>query len=229
MTNPCDIVIKNARIFDGEKLLEGSPSVGITGNKISFVGRNSAQAAREIDASGRFLMPGLIDCHVHLMNMWTALDPATMAADIGGELKTRLRALLAAGVTTVKSVGDSEEDILRVRGMLAAGELAGPRLYATGGAFAAPDSHPATTIFGKNPWMRNRAIFETDSPDRAREEVRRKAANKVDAIKVVHQGGCKHGDPYFFRAAVLGIDIQILRLELAVLEAIIDEAHKHGL
>src|SRR5262249_42009986 len=35
--------------------------------------------------------------------------------------------------------------------------------------------------------------------------------------------------PYFFRAAVLGIDIQILRLERAVLEAIIDEAHKHGL
>jgi hypothetical protein len=65
---------------------------------------------------------------MHLLNMWTALDPATMAADIGGELKTRLRALLAAGVTTVKSVGDSEDDILRVRSMLSAGELVGPRL-----------------------------------------------------------------------------------------------------
>jgi len=229
MTIPCDIVIKNARVFDGEKLIEGSPSVGIVGNKIGFVGKNSASAVREIDASGRFLMPGLIDCHLHLLNMWTALDPARMAADIGSELKTRLRALLAAGVTTVKSVGDSEDDILRVRSMLSAGELVGPRLYATGGAFAAPDSHPGTTIFSKNPWMRNRAVFETDSPHRAREAVRCKAENKVDAIKIVHQGGCKHGDPYFFKAAALGIDIQILRLERAVLEAIIDEAHKHRL
>jgi imidazolonepropionase-like amidohydrolase len=229
MTIPYDIVIKNARVFDGEKLLEGSQSIGIAGNRISFVGKDSPHAMTEIDASGRFLMPGLIDCHVHLLNMWRALDPATMAADLDGELKTRLCALLAAGVTTVKSVGDSEDDILRVRGMLSAGELVGPRLYATGGAFAAPDSHPATTIFGKNPWMRSRAIFETDSSDRAREAVRRKAESKVDAIKIVHQGGCKHSDPYFFRAAALGIDVQILRLERAVLEAIIDEAHKHGL
>ena len=29
-------------------------------------------------------MPGLIDCHVHLLNMWTAKDEATMAADIPG-------------------------------------------------------------------------------------------------------------------------------------------------
>jgi imidazolonepropionase-like amidohydrolase len=59
--------------------------------------------------------------------------------------------------------------------------------------------------------------------------VRRKAEHRVDAIKIVHQGGCKHGDPYFFRVPALGIDVQILRLERAVLEAIIDETHKHGL
>jgi imidazolonepropionase-like amidohydrolase len=223
------LVIRNARVFDGEKLLEGSQSIGITGNKISSVGDDAARAVKEIDAAGRFLMPGLIDCHLHLLNMWTAFDPVSMAADIEGDLKTRLRALLAAGVTTVKSVGDSEDDILRVRGMLASGELLGPRLYSTGGSFAAPGSHPATTILGKNPWMRARLSVETDSPQEAREAVRRKAEKNVDAIKIVHQGGCKHGDPYFFRAPALGIDVQILRLERAVLEAIIDEAHKHGL
>ena len=63
-------------------------------------------------------MPGLIDCHIHLLNMWTAKDEATMAADIANELPKRLNAFLAAGVTTVKSVGDSEDDILRVRQML---------------------------------------------------------------------------------------------------------------
>jgi imidazolonepropionase-like amidohydrolase len=226
-----DLVVNNARIFDGEKLLDGLQSVGIANGRISFLSPrpSAAPARKEIDAAGRFLMPGLIDCHLHLLNMWTALDAASMAADINGELKTRLRALLDAGVTTVKSVGDSEDDILRVRDMLAAGEVVGPTLYATGAAFAAPGSHPATTVFGKNPWMRNRATFETDSPQQARDAVRRKAEHRVDAIKIVHQGGCKHGDPYFFRVPALGIDVQILRLDHVVLEAIIDESHKQGL
>jgi imidazolonepropionase-like amidohydrolase len=55
------------------------------------------------------------------------------------------------------------------------------------------------------------------------------AEKKVNAIKIVHQGGCKHGEPYFFRSDPLGINVQIHRLEREVLEAIVDEAHKHGL
>ena len=109
-------------------------------------------------------MPGLIDCHLHLLDMWTAMDEVSMAADISGGLPERLRDLLRAGVTTVKSVGDSEEDILRVREMLAGGELLGPRLFATGGAFAAPGSHPATTIYSRNQWIRPRATFENRIP-----------------------------------------------------------------
>ncbi|MGO9604618.1 MAG: amidohydrolase family protein [Candidatus Binataceae bacterium] len=174
-------------------------------------------------------MPGLIDCHVHLLNMWTAKDEATMAADIETELPKRLNDFLTAGVTTVKSVGDSEDDILRVRAMLASGELAGPRLLATGPGFCAPSSHPATTIFGQNPWLRDRTTVETDSPELAREAVRRLAGKKVDAVKIIHQGGCKHGSPYFFKVELLGLNVQILKLEKAVLGAIIDETHRHGL
>jgi imidazolonepropionase-like amidohydrolase len=173
-------------------------------------------------------MPGLIDCHIHLLNMWTAKDEATMAADIETELPERLKDFLTAGVTTVKSVGDSEDDILRVRARLASGELAGPRLLATGAAFCAPGSHPATTICGQNPWLRYRMIVETDSPEQAREAVRRLAGKKVDAVKIVHQGGCKHGSPYFFKVESLGLNVQILKLEKAVLGAIIDEAHRPG-
>jgi imidazolonepropionase-like amidohydrolase len=224
----CDLLVKNVRVFDGTTLRKDL-SIGITGTKISCVANSAGKAIQEIDARGRFLMPGLIDCHIHLLNMWTAKDEATMAADIANELPKRLNAFLAAGVTTVKSVGDSEDDVLRVRQMLASGALVGPRLYATGPAFAAPDSHPATTVVGQNPWLRNRTVVETDSPQKAREAVKRLAEKKVDAIKIVHEGGCRHGAPYFMKIDVLGVNVQILRLEKAVLEAIIDEAHKHGL
>src|SRR5215472_7502249 len=110
-----DLAISNARVFDGDVIHDGRLSVGVTANKVTFVGPSPPRAAKMIEAGGKFLMPGLIDCHLHLLNMWTATDEATMAVDINGELKTRLHALLDAGVTTVKSVGDSEDDILRVR------------------------------------------------------------------------------------------------------------------
>lgn len=174
-------------------------------------------------------MPGLIDCHVHLLNMWTAKDEATMAADIETELPKRLNDFLTAGVTTVKSVGDSEDDILHVRARLASGELAGPRLLVTGPLFCAPGSHPATTICAQNPWLRYRTTVETDSPEQAREAVRRLAGKKVDAVKIAHQGGCKHGSPYFFKVESMGLNVQIVKLEKVVLEAIVDEAHRHGL
>jgi imidazolonepropionase-like amidohydrolase len=225
----CELVVNNATIFDGAAVLEGPHNVGIVGGRIRFVSSAPIAGGRQIDARGRFLMPGLIDCHIHLLNMWTAKDEASMTADIETELPKRLNDFLEAGVTTVKSVGDSEDDILRVRARLASGALAGPRLLATGAAFCAPGSHPATTIYGQNPWLRNRATVETDSPERAREAVRRLSEKKVDAVKVIHHGGCKHGSPYFFKAELLGLNVQILKLEKAVLEAIIDEAHRHGL
>jgi imidazolonepropionase-like amidohydrolase len=132
----CDLVINNARVFDGSALREGRFSVGTDGNRISFVRTSAASASKEIDAAGRFLMPGLIDCHVHLLDMWKATDETTMAVDIQKELPSRLMDLLMAGVTTVKAVGDSEDDILHVRELLANGRLIGPRLFATGAAFA---------------------------------------------------------------------------------------------
>jgi imidazolonepropionase-like amidohydrolase len=227
--NTCDLVVNNARIFDGSAVLEGPHNVGIAGDRIHSVSSSPIAGSRQIDARGRFLMPGLIDCHIHLLNMWTAKDEATMAAEIETELPKRFNDFLNAGVTTVKSVGDSEDDILSVRARLASGELAGPRLLATGAAFAAPGSHPATTVFGQNPWMRYRATVETDSPEQAREAVQRLAGKKVDAVKIVHQGGCKHGSPYFFKVELLRINVQILKLEKTVLEAIIDEAHRQGL
>src|SRR5208337_3481814 len=94
-------------------------------------------------------------------------------------------------------------------------------------AFCAPGSHPATTLLVQNPWLRSRAAIETDSPERAREAVRRLAGKKVDAVKVVHQGGCRHGSPYFFKAESWGINVQILKLEKTVLGAIIDETFLH--
>ena len=49
----CDLMINNARVFDGEKMRDGLLSVGIAGNKISFVQKAPARAVEEIDAAGK--------------------------------------------------------------------------------------------------------------------------------------------------------------------------------
>src|SRR5579862_2522448 len=77
-------VIRNARIFDGEKIITGA-TVVVGDGKIAAVGSNIATPsdARIIDATGDTLMPGLIDSHVHV---WT---------------RDVLERSLAFGVTTV--------------------------------------------------------------------------------------------------------------------------------
>ncbi len=115
--------------------------------------------------------------------------------------------------------------------MLAGNTIVGPRLFVTGPCFNAPESHPRTTVYGRNPWYAARATVEPDSPSAAREKVRRLAERKVDAIKIIHHGGCRHdGPPYLMKLGALKLDdVAIFKLERPVLEAIIDEAHTHGL
>jgi imidazolonepropionase-like amidohydrolase len=74
--------------------------------------------ARVIDAKGQYLIPGLIDSHVHLLFL--------VNGSAGGELGLDLRDLLAQGITTVRDMGtDPAELLARVRSMPAA-----PRVYA---------------------------------------------------------------------------------------------------
>ena len=97
-----DLVIKNARVFDGSAVREGL-SIGIAQNKISFVNGSAVFAAREIDAAGRFLMPGLIDCHVHLLNMWQAKDETTMANEAPASARKKTAAAKPKGAPAPKT------------------------------------------------------------------------------------------------------------------------------
>jgi imidazolonepropionase-like amidohydrolase len=127
-----DLVIKNARLFDGLDVRDGFFSVGISGKTINSVTTSAATAKKEIDTAGRFLMPGLIDCYIHLNDFFHVADEDAMAAYLDQELPEHLMELISAGVTSIKSVGDPEDHILQTRDRLANGNLRGPRLFATG-------------------------------------------------------------------------------------------------
>jgi len=225
-----DTAINNVRVFDGARMLDGYLNVGLSGDRIDAVSSEPIKAKTAIDGAGRFLMPGLIDCHIHLNDFFNATDASQMDAFLTERLPENLQQLLRCGITTIKSVGDPENYILQTRDDINQGAITGPRLFATGPCFTALDSHPATTVYGHNPWYRKQAAFETDSPNAARDMVGHLAERGVDAIKIIHHGGCRGcGGAYYLTLEELNLHEEIFRLPDGVLEAIIDETHKLGL
>lgn len=116
--------ITGAAIIDGtgrSPLLKGV--VVIEGDKIKAVGRKGdvrvPQGARVIDASGQYLVPGLIDVHIHYRE-WQ------------GEL------FLANGVTSVKDLGNPVEWISELSRRQAEGRWRGPRIFFVGNNLDAP-------------------------------------------------------------------------------------------
>src|SRR3989304_7600882 len=114
------IVIQGGRLIDGNggKPIENA-SVVIEGNRIKEVSQgqvDSPKEARIIDASGKTILPGLIDNHVHYRNH-------------SGEL------FLAHGVTSVRDLGNPIDWILAQRDAIALGKVAGPRIFCAGPGF----------------------------------------------------------------------------------------------
>ncbi len=115
-----EIVLRNARLIDGvSDQPRDKMSIVMKDGRIASVsdGDGPAGAGAEIiDCSGKTVMSGLIDTHVHS----TFID------------RTDLTLFLAAGVTAARDVGGSLHKVLRLRGQVNSGEVVGPRLYVYG-------------------------------------------------------------------------------------------------
>ena len=98
-----------------------------------------------LDLTGRVIVPGLIDCHVHL-----ELDPAlrspaeqlAVAPDIRRQgIATRARQMLSAGITTARDCGGGYHWELAQRDAINAGRAMGPRLLCCGRPLTTPNGH----------------------------------------------------------------------------------------
>ena len=226
-----DIVISNVHIFDGQKELSGLYHVGVRGRAISSISDTPLEGRATVDGCGGWLMPGLIDTHVHFINPWVVRDPDSLEDFIHNTAPAVLDLFLEHGVTSIKSVGDATTEILELRAKLAAGVMRGPRLFVTGCGITGRDGHPASTILGGNPWYRARAAGEVDSAQMMRDLVHHLADRKVDAIKLLSEGGCWcPGSPkYLWKNAVFPIAVELVRLPTKILRAGVETAHERGL
>jgi imidazolonepropionase-like amidohydrolase len=125
--------------------------VVLEGGTIAAVGGQPPGGEAEVlDLQGRTLMPGLIDCHVHLTFSGEPQEVERAATvpvpDIAWTAAASARQTLDGGVTTVRDVGARAGVAIRLREAIAAGRLPGPRMRAAGAiiCMCPPSACPAT-------------------------------------------------------------------------------------
>ncbi len=146
-----------------------------------------------INLRDAYVLPGLIDSHVHLSNEFSptsrmkALSDSEVDAALDGA--AHARKTLLAGFTTVQDVGGPNEAIFSLRDAIRAGKVPGPRIRASGRAITPSGGHgdangfsPALTKIFTGPNACNGA-------DDCRRAVRETIRSGADVIKITATGG----------------------------------------
>ena len=185
-------IFTGARIFDGTASLPQA-DVAVEDGRIVEVGPGLAGDER-VDVTGRTLLPGLFDCHVHVLFEPTTLDlvkeleqPFSYAFYVAAR---NLRATLEAGITTVRDAGYAD---LGVRQAVEDGLASGPRLRIAVNMISQTGGHG-------DGWMVSGYDLSTltypgfpsgrvDSPDEMRRVVRMLVRAGADHLKVFTSGG----------------------------------------
>jgi Tol biopolymer transport system component/imidazolonepropionase-like amidohydrolase len=129
------VVLSGARIITmkGDEVIARGDVV-VTGNRIMAVGAQGTVTipggARTIDVSGKTIMPGLMDIHAHMWPQWGVHAPQPYMYTVN----------LAYGVTTTRDPQTSTADVVSYGDAVDAGQIIGPRIYATGPGIFSQDN-----------------------------------------------------------------------------------------
>lgn len=131
---PATILVRNGRIESVSNGLQ-APETGAT----------------LIDLRDRFVLPGLIDCHVHLDSDKAGVEAQLLAVTasvpaMAYEAAANARKTLLAGFTTVRNLGDTDGVTLALRDAIAAGKAIGPRIIDAGTPISATSGHMDPTL-----------------------------------------------------------------------------------
>ncbi|MEZ5497928.1 MAG: amidohydrolase family protein [Steroidobacteraceae bacterium] len=140
------IVIDGVTLIDGRGgPAEPNMTVVIKDGKFSQIGRDKTVGASDavhVDGRGRFLIPGLMDMHVHLRGgIELSREGLRKAAINRDEGVAALHSYLYSGVTSIFDAGNNPEFIFELRDAERSGRLLAPRIFATGGIATYPGSH----------------------------------------------------------------------------------------
>lgn len=177
---------------------------------------------RVVDLRDGFVLPGLIDSHVHLTGEQgpsARLDEVTQSEAAQAFVGARYaRRTLAAGFTTVADLGASNEAIFALRDAIAAGDVEGPRIVASGSAIAAHGGHGDIHGYRHDVMEVLRSPSICSGVDDCSRAVREQIRAGADVIKITATGGVLSN-------TAAGLNQQMSDAEL---RAIVETAHRLG-
>lgn len=210
------LAIRAARQFDGEAFRDGGVTVLVENGRITAVESGFPAVGERcelVEYPDATVLPGLIDTHVHLVadSGDRALDRVAGYSidEIDAVITDGLRRQLAAGVTTVRDLGDRRWCVVdrRDRQWARAGNQLEPTILASGPPVTSPGGH---CFFLGGEVQGREAIIAT---------VRQRAERGVDIVKVMASGGLSTPGTDVMRNQFSGDDLALL----------VDEAHASGL
>ena len=178
--------IRADRAFDGRHFVPGGVTVVVEADRILGVepGTHALPDDVRVTEVDGTLLPGLVDCHVHLVAAgtfpgsrgsleWAGTAPAPALDEV---ITDNLRDQVAAGVTTVRDLGDVDFRVLAHRGREHEGL---PRVVASG--------PPLTILAGHCHYLGG--VVDTDEPGSLEGAVAERVERGVDIVKVMASGG----------------------------------------
>src|SRR5215831_13736596 len=228
MQIPIETVIHAGRLLatPGEASKTGQ-SVRIAAGRIKSVSAgfiDPPTGARLIDLKDKFVLPGLIDCHVHLTTQLDADHRLRLVEDtdpkVGLDAAHRARLTLAAGFTTVRDVGARKPEVIyALRAAVAEDKVPGPRILCVGAILSPTGGHGQAYGYRHDVCACVQSTSGIcDGVDECRRAVRRQVSYGADAIKFVATGGVLSN-------IKAGLDQQFTDDEI---RSIIETAHRLG-
>ena len=218
---------KNGKILNGTKDMQVQTGLIILteGEKIAAIVPEETRLSgyTEVDLQGKYIMPGLINMHVHLAGNGkpqkkqrdnAKLVKTLMSNRISRAIAYRMVAGFAkdellSGVTTIRTVGGLGTFDTRLRDEIKAGKKTGPRILAANEGISVPGGHMAGSV----------AVAAHNNAE-ALAQLRRAGEQRVDLVKLMITGGV-------LDATQKGTPGE-LKMKPEMVRAVCDEAHRLG-
>lgn len=184
-------VFSGGRVFDGRAAIADA-DIAVSDGRILEIG-SGLDGDESVDVAGKTILPGLFDCHVHVLishiDLWTlAQTPFSYRFYQAAE---NLRSTLGAGITTVRDAGGAD---LGVKLAVEGGLIPGPRMQVSITMLSQTGGHgdgwlpsgECFHLFRPHPGLPNAIV---DGPDEMRKKVRELIRHGADVIKVATSGG----------------------------------------
>lgn len=222
------LFIRNATLIDVESG-EAVPNthIIIRGDTIAEVLVDGDPAVPEemevYDARDQFIMPGLIDVHVHLA-MYLHLASGDFSPEDSLATKAALEQFVRYGVTTVLSLGgggSNDEQLAELKNLEQSNSIVAPQLFGTGNLITVPGSHPITTIMRLpeetgSERLHQAGVTAVDEDDDLEAIIQRKKQLGLDGVKIILEEG---PEPFYPNP----------RMSVETAGKIIEQANKYNL